>query len=516
MKHFILFCGLMLSAHLFSQNLSASVDWGSKKVEFPLTNVAMAGTSKGNPFVYGEPYGLMSYVNGKPKNYIKIVQYDKELNVVSQGRASLRHRGRGRSFEQLFMLQNQLLFFTSYFNEEKQKNYLMVERLDHDRFKPLTQPKVLLSISEEKRNNRGRFNTLISPDSSKFLAFTSHQEPADSSEYIKFILLDSRCQELWRKSVIFPYTEKALDIKCTILNNEGDVFLYGRLTLTDEEVKAREAQGIPTPYRTVRKLFAYRKNGTEVREYELPPWSKGRISQIKFRFKKNGDILCAGFYEYDGLLKGSFHFTLDPGSGQQTDLEITPFGQSFLDELKSGKNSIASFLLKHMYLDYFQIMKDGSILLVGEEYFQREHSYTYYFDDADGHTDWKTITELYHYYLDVLVVKYRPDGQLDWYQRVPKIQRDTNPKFGSYRLLIDDDEVRVVFNGQLVKKGNSRKAVSEIALVNRGGSVYSKELPAEEQQGFYFLPSLSFRYKDDQLVFMTRKRHLYRMGKLRF
>jgi len=60
-------------------------------------------------------------------------------------------------------------------------------------------------------------------------------------------------------------------------------------------------------------------------------------------------------------------------------------------------------------------MKDGSILLVGEQYYLRTYTTT----DSNGNS----YTRYVYYYEDLLVTKIDADGELEWMKKIPKKQK---------------------------------------------------------------------------------------------
>jgi hypothetical protein len=146
----------------------------------------------------------------------------------------------------------------------------------------------------------------------------------------------------------------------------------------------------------------------------------------------DGAMLCAGFYTKKRRVSGAegvFSFSVGRTGAIEhvttIDIPLSIINQN-LSERAQRKNEEREEDDKGVGLPYLrmeQVMvdEDGSMLLIGEQYYIRQHtrrmgntSYTYY---------------TYHYE-NLLVTRIGPDGQLDWMKKFPKRQFTENGSGG--------------------------------------------------------------------------------------
>jgi hypothetical protein len=152
---------------------------------------------------------------------------------------------------------------------------------------------------------------------------------------------------------------------------------------------------------------------------------KYQIASIWLYEGVDKSILCAGFYNKEENSSknadGAFLFKMDE-DGLITDKNFYEIPVEILNQYekkitqkknnkkdKKDKAEFGSLVMRKLI-----VQPDNSILLVGEQYFVVQHTYT----DSNGNTQTRYS---YHYY-DLLITKIDPNGELAWMRKLPKRQ----------------------------------------------------------------------------------------------
>lgn len=102
---------------------------------------------------------------------------------------------------------------------------------------------------------------------------------------------------------------------------------------------------------------------------------------------------------------------------------------------KKDDDDVAEFLdleLRDVFIE-----KDGSMLLIGEQYFIKEHT---------RYNNGRTTTYYTYHYNDMLVTKIKPDGKLAWMKKLPKRQVGARGQGGmSYSYIPGKDYHYILF-----------------------------------------------------------------------
>ena len=77
----------------------------------------------------------------------------------------------------------------------------------------------------------------------------------------------------------------------------------------------------------------------------------------------------------------------------------------------------------NLYFDKIVFSEDGSVLIIGEEYYVVSHTY------SNGKTSYTTYT---YYYEDLLVLKADKNGKTVWCTKIPKAQSGSGTAYLSY------------------------------------------------------------------------------------
>jgi hypothetical protein len=145
-------------------------------------------------------------------------------------------------------------------------------------------------------------------------------------------------------------------------------------------------------------------------------------------------------------------------------------------KIEKGKN----VELYEYDLDELIVRSDGGVVMVGEQYYVRVVTVTT--TDSKGNTTTRTI--YYYYYNDIIVVNISPEGNIEWVERIPKLQYSTNDGgyYSSYVLTVVNDRLLFVFNDD--PRNAFYKGVGRPETYRRGenGAVLLVEIDTEGNQ----------------------------------
>ena len=197
----------------------------------------------------------------------------------------------------------------------------------------------------------------------------------------------------------------------------------------------------------------------------------------------NNNLVCAGFYSALGTysIRGTYFLTVDIASKQIKTKSFKEFDIDFITQnmterqAKKAKRREEKGDDQELYeydLDKLLIGKDGSAMLIGEQYYMKVVT------NYNG----RTTTYTYHYYYnDIITVKIDPSGQIQWAQKVAKHQHTVNDDgfFSSYALAVVSGKICFIFNDNpdnldydgvgKIKNTNTRKSVVVIVSLDKDG-----------------------------------------------
>ncbi len=418
-------------------------------------------------------------------------------------------------FQQAFLQKNNEvnLFYTAYDSRDDIR-YLILVRIDNSG--KIQKPIELGSMTAKKRS--GSFDIQVSNDSTKILVYFAFPYDKDEEEMNAVKVFDTDYNELWRKEIQLPYSDKYFITKDYRIANNGDIFVMGYAKPDRKKGEKRQRKESNQFY----KLFKVSKNtDDEIEEYDLALADKF-IDNIGMTVDLgNNTIGVAGMYSEDrkGSSGGTFYITIDQSTLNQVTESFNQFTKDFLSNFMSERRaekgkSIGSF-------DFKNIIKrdDGGAVIIAEEYYVVVHTIT----DANGNT---TTTYTYHYD-DIIVINVNPDGSIAWTTYVPKKQSTGGlGVYVSYKLLVNNDKLHFVYNDhrknferrqedkKIRNMSNVKKSVAVIYTIDSDGNGEYQQLFNNKETKAYFVPFRSYQLTSDKVIIVGIKGSKSRFGTL--
>lgn len=373
------------------------------------------------------------------KDLIIIQKFDAKLKFIQQreykdlpGDAHIQHIGKhGREY----------YIFYSLWDRANKEEQLFSRRINFSKG-TLERENARLIATGDKIS--GGFDFHYSIDSSKLLIKyrLKPEKVNDSKSYdvIGFHVFDPAMNKLWSKEVTMPYTEKKMNNEDYAIDGEGNSYILATV-FNDETTDIKKSRKGDPNYHI--ELLRVKANTSQIEKQVISLKDKF-INDIAIFETSQDYMVCAGFYNNGKSLtnaNGIFAFKVKK-EGEVYDVYHHEIPTEVLNQYASKKTKRKNAKdddpeYKRLYFDFVSVGKDGSILLVGEQFYVVSNYYT----SANGHS---YTTHSYHYN-DILVTKLNPEGRLAWIKKIPKQQVGADLGSMSYKHFSQGNDDYFVF-----------------------------------------------------------------------
>lgn len=434
----IIICAIQAKA----QELSFSIKWG-KELE-------ASRRSSLNDIVGHDRTGIYTVkqsedIFSKESEY-NLEHYDTDFSLTKSFDLEIPNSKQKVSVRKTIYLNNKLFIFYSTLDQKTKKNTLFAKELDKQTLQPKEGSKVIrhFDTSGKNKNINGKSYYRFSRDSSKIMIAYGLPYNEGESEFFGFTVLDNQLNILWQKNIEIPYEDELFDIKSFRVDNQGNAYLLGAVY---KEKRKDKRKGLPNyGY----EIFTCRDNGNAVKQYPISLDDRF-ITDMQIEILDNQNLVCAGFFSERGTvsIKGTYFLVLDSNDKSIRTKSFKNFEFDFITqnlkdkEVKRAIHKQSKGIDSELYqydLDKLLVGKDGSAILIGEQFFVEE--------DRSFLSSGASITTHHYYYNDIIVVKISPLGEIVWAQKISKSQHtvDDNGFYSSYMLAIVNGKICFVFN----------------------------------------------------------------------
>ena len=383
-----------------------------------------------------------------------------------------------------------------------------VQSIDKETLKVGPEQQVGSFTTEGKSASKSQtFITTTSDSSYVGLIYTIPNRRKENERFAVHIF-DAEMQEVWSQEYDFPYENRLFDLQEFQIDRRGDLYMLAKRFFN---VKREQVEGAAN-YDYL--LFNLKQQGGID---SLRIQSQGKfLRDMRVTFTPDGDIVSAGFYSdrsVDGA-GGAYYMRLDGQSKEVKSSSFKPFEVDFLTQnmterkakrVQKRKAKGRNVELPFYYIDELISMPDGSIRMIGE----RRHVYTSIINSGGGVTT--TIT---HYdYDDLVVVSISPAGEVDWANRIAKMQHtvDDNAAYSSYATMQRNNELVLFFNdnaenllydgvGRVAPMRKNSSTVVMAAKVGQFGDVKRSGLFRRGEASIKIRPVFSHQLDNDEML----------------
>lgn len=436
------------------------------------------------------------------------------------------------SYERIVQMKNKLFFFTSYKDKKERLNELFVQEINKNTLKPAYDLNKVAEVDYEGNANwnAGNFNVLLSRDSSKMLAYCNLPYEKEENERFAFYVFNDDMKLLWQRQVEIPYEDELFEIKDYNVDNRGNVHVLGRVFNEKRKVRVK---GEPN-FRY--EVISYFEGDRKPESYPVKLEGKF-LNDMQITVDSEGHLVCAGFYSNEGTnsITGTYYLKINKDTKQVIKQSSKPFPIDFITQNLSERQEKRvekraekgkSVELLEFDLDNLVIRSDGGIVLVGEQYFMRAVTTQV----PNGNGGFTTTTTYYYHYNDIVVVSISPGGDIEWSQKLPKLQMSVNDggHFSSYSLSVIEDKMYFLFNDHPDNIGNidnysdmhayrgGKKSMVVVAVIDSEGN-YAKTSLFDTRDGEVIIrPKVSEQISKRELVLFGQKGKKHQFAKLTF
>lgn len=428
--------------------------------------------------------------------------------------------GETMSFERLMFADNQFFLFASVYKNSTEtiSAYCIPMSTSGDW---LDLP-VLIDEFKSKRWNAGEYDVKLSPDSSLFMVYHKLRFRKKANDTFSFHVYSLSLDLLWEKRLELPYSAGSFEIDQYLLDNEGNVLLLSGMSPEKESVETKREKTRKKEY----VLYSYNWEENKLKEFNVNLKDKWIIS-ASCTLTEEGNICLGGFYSKDQYftIGGYFFFTMNGLTRQVISSGLVAFDKSLLNEFLSDRQAEKGNELAEFYFDHLIVNPDGSAYMIAEQFHITERVTT------DPNTGMRVVTYYYNY-LDILVLKVKSDGQIEWAKKIPKNQSTADDKgiYSSYALFESKDGLRLLFNdhgenltllldepsAELRSFSNSKRSVATVVSLNNLGEMTRSALFSYRDTGTILRPKLYRQVNDSNGIIYGQFKKTYRFGKLNY
>ncbi len=457
------------------------------KVSRDLADVRVVGSDESGFFVVEEV---------KKDRSIKLVRYST-VDMKPQWTQSIPVASgtNEHQFESVLQLDDRFFFFTSGFSKESEQFQIYCTMLDAKGTKMGDAALVHYTLSES-RELSPRFGYSVSPDKSKILLYFDPPFERKTTDALSFKLYDLSLDLLMEKELLLPYTPEIVQVHNFIVDDNGNIYLMSGRNPEKSGTNFQRSQG----GRYVIYFYSYLEN--KLKEYDVSLKEKQVVSVV-FDFNKTQDVVIAGYYSNDSkfAVTGTFLFVVTTNGGAVKAASFMPFTKEFLSKFKRETEPGQEIALTDFYLDHLIMQADGTMILLGEQYYSNEKI------AIDPVTGRQTVEFRYNYD-DLIATKLESNGRQSWNVKIPKRQYVTsNQQVCSYTYFQDTSGIHLFFNdnGENLQKlvalpeaeatgwaGSNNSITTAVKLANNG-SFTRETLLNNKEMGVQLQPSLSSR-----------------------
>ena len=435
MNKIILFFAILIIAPLGFSQKTLSKDYSYKisepyrvfdakeKIYFAKGNEALALKLDGKEVL------IQKFNTDKP-SFLKETKYEKLFP-------------KNYSIEDVLEIDEKYYFFYSSWNGDDDKEQLFSVEIDFDKGEFATEHKLLFQVDGKIAGTMTRGSGFMGGFSmsveDKFDIFRSYDKKSILIQYRKkpevkrdtksfdiigLAAFDSQLKEISNREIKMPYTERRMNNLDYQLDNDGNLYLLTKVFHDDSNDDKKKKKDTIANYHL--ELFQIPSDSDKINISKFE--NKDKFVSKLWMFDSSKDFLvCGGFYsngkgdfdDSDGVLAFKIDKTGKVYDEVYHDIPVEILNQyesaktKKKNEKKEKKGEEAKF--SDLILRNLIVNEDGSLVLIGEQYFIKEHT-TY---SANG----GSRTYYTFHYNDMLVAKIGANGELNWMNKIPKTQK---------------------------------------------------------------------------------------------
>lgn len=371
---------------------------------------------------------------------------------------------RDQQFAGVFWMGDRFVFLSNGYNDDRDRfnaYALVVDSLGNE----IGNPVLIHSAERQERGNPASLRWILSPDKTTLYVFFEANEEDQSFE-IK--VYNREFDLMAEKNLTLPSDKDLVRVQHFCADNLRGIYMLSG----DNPVKNTSAVQKQQIGKYVLYYYSFEYN--TLKEYNVSLKDKQVVS-VAYDLREDGSFIIGGYFSNDlsSEVSGIFVFELEPLASGIRNAYYSAFAKDFLKTFLSERELRNLRGIEHLYLDHLVLQKDGSLYMLGEQYYSTEQ----YISDM---TTGRQLLETTFHYDDIVVTKISPQGKIQWTTHIPKQQYAySNDHTCSYAFFTAADSLRLFFNDdqtnlhntndKLKSWYNAKEGITEEVSVNNEG-----------------------------------------------
>jgi len=390
----------------------------------------------------------------------------------------------GLEYEMIIHVKDKFMLFTSGFEKESEQLQVFCTFYDNDCQK-LSGPALVHYTLSEGRTSAPLFGITLSPDSKHMLLYFDPPFERKTTEAISFKCYDAELDMIWEKEIQLPYTQDIVQVHKFLLDNTGNIYMMSGRNPLKQGVQWQKPQG----GRYVVFFYGHKEN--KLKEYDISLKDK-QVLSVAFDLNSAQDVMITGYYSNDFKFSaaGTFLFVIGAYGTSVKAASFMPFPKDFLNKFLRQSQVENDVKLPDFYLDHMMLADDGTIILLGEQYYSTEYVIT------DPTTGRQTVEHRYNFD-DMIATRLDANGRQTWNVKIPKRQFVTSGvETCSYQYFETPTGVQIFFNDDPENQqrlaslkeseastwNGSRNSVTTKVTVDKNGEFVRETLVSNKEQ----------------------------------
>ncbi|MCL1867412.1 MAG: hypothetical protein FWF72_00455, partial [Paludibacter sp.] len=323
-------------------------------------------------------------------------------------------------FVQAYFYADKVMYFFQTFEKTNNKTLLLCQQADY-KGNFIGKFTVIDQIDDSKKKNAGKFELVISEDSTKFAVIKHLPYDKKADESVIVTSFTSDLKQIATKEAQFPFKDKNAVIRQSQISNKGNLFFLFYVKLE----KNQQQKGEDNDFFSL--VSVNLSTNKDVVEYRLTLPQKNMLDAAIKIDNKNSRILASGFYSNIKTsakrtkdIDGFYYLSLDETTREVISQATKQFPANLVNQLnskdadkevKEGQGISNTFDIIGFYAK-----PDGSTLIVSEIRFIVI-------------TRMKGATFRDYYFHNLLLISISADGKDIAFYDIPKRQRQKNDIF---------------------------------------------------------------------------------------
>lgn len=384
-------------------------------------------------------------VGYSPGKSISLQKFSPALKFSNEKLIDLKGMPKGFAHDGFLNWDGHYYWLYNVYDKKAQTEHFYVQQVDINKGDLIGSAKEYITC--KRIGSYDKLNFSFSSDSSKMFIYTKFPNAVrdDSKNYQEYgcWVYGPDMKLIWSQpSIKMPYTEKKMDVRDIQGDRDGNLLFLSRVF--NDESKKEIKDDSPNFHFEILKFSEGKKTpGSVPFKFE-----DKYVSQVTMLEDQNANIVCCGFYsnkDKNGKLKanrtacdGSFFLRLDPKDNKLQNVhkgfyeipnEVFKMYESnkLQKKMEKKEDKGEDFTGGNLVLRNVVFGDDGSLLVVGEEYYTKTVTYN------NGRT---STTHTYYYYNDIYTQYIDDNGNLGWTKKIPKKQTGVDYPFNlGFRIL---------------------------------------------------------------------------------